>query len=195
MASQDNDIIFLFKILILGFDHGIRRLWTTINPESISNDVEILKGVTFGSKIYYIQLTDRKQPIGTKIFFCSFNPATVIPMLRKSYLRGANGIVLTFSPTDTKESMTETLYDLLEINKDSLPYISLIVSGEKSLYWKNEQFIKDELYKAASRIDLQNIEQLIAYNSVYAPEDLDISKKIINDVILEQINKLVIKIY
>lgn len=194
MPTQDTDIVFLFKILILGFEKGIGHLWETINPESISTDTDMLKGIQFGSKTYYVPLKSQMKKIGTKIFFCSFNPAIVLPVLRKAYLRGANGIVLTFFPTDNKELMIETLYDLLETNKDSLPFISLVISGEKSLYHKNEQFVKAAIHQAASKFALPEIEKVIGYQSTYIPEGSNLSMQIINDLILEQINKLIIKV-
>ena len=79
--SNEEEIVFLFKILLIGFDDAINNTWEELKVDLIPESENILDGVKFGVKNYLITQNNKK--FGTKIFYCSFNPLN-----KESILKG-----------------------------------------------------------------------------------------------------------
>lgn len=186
---HEDEIVFLFKILLIGYDDALKNTWNDLNINDIPESDNIVKGVKFGVKNYIIPLKEKK--IGTKIFYCAFNPLSVDLNLRKSYYRGTNGVLITIKNNDEISKFKEHIFSIIEVNRDVLPVINMILTGNKEIYSKTDLFIKRELKNSAEKLSLETIDQKIRYKSVLVSQNDKMQKQ---SFVINQISELIKRI-
>ncbi|OLS24486.1 MAG: hypothetical protein HeimC3_19160 [Candidatus Heimdallarchaeota archaeon LC_3] len=176
MMIYEDEIVFLFKILVLGFDKAIDKTWKALNIEHIPESENVIPGVKFGINTYFIPINN--QNLGTKIFYCSFNPNLVSQELRKSYYRGANGILISISDNDPLKEYPDILSNILEVNRDVLPVINLIFHGSSDNFSNTDSFLVNEIEKSVENLKIVDKEKInyqsIAFENENSTEIVDL---------------------
>ncbi|MHA1992613.1 MAG: hypothetical protein ACW981_14420 [Candidatus Hodarchaeales archaeon] len=183
---QEDEIVFLFKILLIGYDKAIENTWEDLKIDPIPESENIVAGVKFGVKNYSIEINETK--IGTKIFYCAFNPLSIDPKLRKSYYRGTNGVLITLRDSDDTSNLKESIYNIIEVNKDIIPVINMVLTGNTNVFSKANVFIKNELKNSAENLSLENLEQKTGFISLLVNEEEKNQKE---ELIVNQISELI----
>ena len=183
--TDEEEIVFLFKILILGFDNAIDETWKALEIETIPDSENVIPGVKFGINTYSVPINNQKY--GTKIFYCSFNPIIVSEELRKSYYRGANGVLLSISASDSLSDFPNVIFNILEVNRDILPIVNLVFHGIHDNFDKTSSFFLKEITNSVEKLNILNKEKInfgsISINNLESSE--------INEFIFNHLSNLI----
>jgi hypothetical protein len=188
MLNED-EIVYLFKILLIGLDEALHDTWKELKIESIPESENIVEGVRFGVKNYLIPIENKN--MGTKIFFCAFNPISINPELRKSYYRGTNGVLISVNTDYNLTNLKESIDSILEVNKDVLPIVNIAFTGTEDNLAKIDVFIKNEMESKANQLSLNQIEQKTGYKSVNVSK---LKNNLYEDVVTDQVTELIKRI-
>jgi GTPase SAR1 family protein len=183
---HEDEIVFLFKILLIGYDKAIENTWEDLKIDPIPESENIVTGVKFGVKNYAIEINGTT--IGTKIFYCAFNPLSIDQNLRKSYYRGTNGVLITLRENDETSNLKESINNIIEVNKDVIPVINMVLTGNTNAFSKADLFIKNELKNSAENFSLEDLEEKTGFKSLLVNEQENIQKK---ELIVYQISELI----
>ena len=188
MINED-EIVFLFKILLLGFDDINKTTWNSLGVQAIPESENVVPGVIFGVNTYLVEVNNKR--LGTKIFYCAFNPQIVPNDVRKSYVRGANGIIIAISENDEPTEYIPMIMNVLEVNKDVIPEINLVYSGSDNKFSQVSSFIQDQIVSLAEKLNINDILEKTSFHSVHLEK---LNENGIKDYIVKNITNLINKI-
>ncbi|MHA2365004.1 MAG: hypothetical protein ACXAC7_13690 [Candidatus Hodarchaeales archaeon] len=190
ITPTDEDISenfeYIFKILCLALTHEIERpVWESLKISSLPQNVEIVPGVKFGIRGF-----KKFDPtIYIKVFFCSFNPQSLDPNVRRAYVHGTNGIVFTLTPKKlTYDNLYPIFYDIFETNAKSLPSFTVVLINDVN-YIKTASNVLTQLMTTLSdELDLPELRTIP--KSIVNLSEKDISDKILNEIIPSQLENI-----
>lgn len=147
------DFEFIFKFLLLSPFNAGDPVWDALQPQTLPS--QVIPGIEFGIKAF-----QRKKGDYIKVFVCSFNPQKLMPIVRRSYVHGANGVIVSIPvPDDLSfradhvDTLKGLLGDILETNKSSIPHgtFLLLLPHDRQNHEEVEEF-KAELQALVTQI-------------------------------------------